>query len=53
MNSVELSISWPTDFASEKKLQELLVGSFAHEKGTPLTNMRRYLEALGDGVMPH
>jgi len=35
-----------------EELHESLVGSVAHELRAPLTNMRGYLEALRDGVMP-
>ena len=35
-----------------EELQKSLVTSVAHELRTPLTNMRGYLEALRDGIMP-
>ncbi len=35
-----------------EELQKSLVTGVAHELRTPLTNMRGYLEALRDGVMP-
>ncbi len=35
-----------------EELQKSLVASVAHELRTPLTNMRGYLEALRDSVMP-
>lgn len=35
-----------------EELQKSLAASVAHELRTPLTNMRGYLEALRDGVMP-
>lgn len=36
----------------QERLRRDLIGNFAHELRTPLTNLRGYLQALRDGVMP-
>ena len=36
----------------QERLRRDLISNFAHELRTPLTNLRGYLQALRDGVMP-
>jgi two-component system sensor histidine kinase BaeS len=40
------------DLARVESLRKAMVADVAHELRTPLTNMRGYLEALRDGVIP-
>src|SRR5438067_1899605 len=44
--------SWRLSPTRSTNLRRDLISNFAHELRTPLTNLKGYLQALRDGVMP-
>jgi two-component system sensor histidine kinase BaeS len=51
----ELGLSFNTmaeNLARTERLRRNMVADVAHELRTPISNLRGYLEAIGDGVVP-